>query len=68
MKRAEADALDAIYRNFMFGGLAYIYAITELQDLGYTALDAERIVSEWADGGGCNWDHRSAERSDGETS
>ena len=49
MTPAEAAAHEALYRDFVFGGLPYIDAIERLQKLGYSAIDAEQIVSEWAD-------------------
>lgn len=49
MSPAEAAAHEALYRDFAFGGLSYIDAVDGLQKLGYSAIDAEQVVSEWAD-------------------
>lgn len=44
------DTIQTIYTEFACGELAYIDAIERVQSLGESPKEAERIVSEWADG------------------
>jgi len=43
------DSEEAVYRDFRFGGLSLIDAVSRLEALGYQPKDAEEVVSEWAD-------------------
>ncbi len=36
-----------IRRDYVNGDLAYIYAIAELQAIGYSGKEAEEIVEKW---------------------
>lgn len=44
------DSEDAIERQFRAGDLEYIYAVARLEDLGYSAKEAEDMVWHWQQG------------------
>lgn len=43
------DTEEGIYNEFKNGDLSYIDAIERLQKFNYTPIEAEELVSEWAD-------------------
>jgi hypothetical protein len=44
------DSEDTIFREFKDYNLKYLDAIERMQAIGHSSIEAERIVSEWADG------------------